>query len=139
MKKCTVGKLEAEGRKVQRGRDGSILNCRNVVYAIMCVCGKKYIGRTGRMLENRIAEHKVAFGKREIVKSAIIDHCLKEHASEVESGSLTFGDMQVRVLKRCRTHHETIIAESKFINNFMLEDKVNLLNRHNERAMSRYL
>ena len=51
----------------------------NVVYSRSCsMCSSTYIGQTGRLLENRINEHKTAVKHGRCETSAVAEHVWKE-------------------------------------------------------------
>ena len=127
-------------QKVQKKVENQdILKQSNVVYSIKCICGKKYIGRTGRLLANRIKEHETAFIKKDTTKSALAEHVQKEHPETEEGQAVSFEQFTIEILKRCTTHHETVIAESKMIEIMLKEDPERLINRQRERVICKYL
>ena len=50
----------------------------NVVYEILCECGKVSIGETKRRLETRIKEHKIACEREQTEKSAVAENFYSE-------------------------------------------------------------
>ena len=74
-----------------------------VVYSIPCsTCNEVYIGQTGRHLETRLKEHKVAvkFAKTEI--SAVAEHVwLKKHQIDFQSTAILAKEQDSK--KRCFT------------------------------------
>ena len=46
----------------------------NVVYQILCSCGKSYIGETKRKLETRLRKHQDACRTQSLQKSAVAEH-----------------------------------------------------------------
>jgi predicted GIY-YIG superfamily endonuclease len=62
---------------------------KEIVYSIPCMCGKSYIGETGRTLEIRLNEHKNSIRKGEITTSKLVEHALNEdHISEWDKTSV---------------------------------------------------
>ena len=56
----------------------TILNKKNCIYEIPCLCGKVYTGESGRPLKVRIEEHKKAVTRGELDKSKMAIHVWKE-------------------------------------------------------------
>ena len=50
---------------------------KGIIYKVNCLCGKSYIGETGRPLSTRMKEHRKAVVNGELNKSAIAEHCYK--------------------------------------------------------------
>ena len=51
----------------------------NVVYRIPCSCGQVYIGESKRRLETRLKEHRDAYERGMMEKSAVAEHAWENH------------------------------------------------------------
>jgi HKD family nuclease len=51
---------------------------KKIVCAIPCMCGKSYIGETGRTLDIKLNEHKNSLIKGKITTSKLVEHTLNE-------------------------------------------------------------
>jgi predicted GIY-YIG superfamily endonuclease len=62
---------------------------KEIIYSIPCMCGKSYIGETGRTLDIRLNEHKNSIRKGEITTSKLVEHALNEdHIFEWDKASV---------------------------------------------------
>ena len=75
----------------------------NVVYEVLCTCGKVYIGKTTRRLETRLKEHKDACIKGFTDKSAIAEHAW------TEDHPIRWGD--TRIMQHASQAMELVVKE----------------------------
>lgn len=95
------------------------------VYQLECLCGKAYIGQTGRSIKCRIKEHQRDARLRDIERSAIAEHLHQD-------GQHRINFEEVKILSRTENYYPRVIRESLEImkndNNFNREDGYRLSN-----------
>lgn len=89
------------------------------VYQIPCVCGKSYIGQTGRSIDCRLKEHKRDVRAGRIERSAVA-----EHVCNIDHHEMRWDD--TRILSKDSKYHQRVIREALEImrtpNNINRED-----------------
>jgi hypothetical protein len=85
------------------------------IYKVECLCGKCYIGQTGRSIQCRLKEHSRAIKQYDKEKSALAEH-------KFEDGDHTFDLEKTVVLAKTTKYHQRLIREAieirKYPNNF---------------------
>ena len=93
-----------------------MLRQKGVVYRIQCQdCGSSYIGQTGRTLEHRVKEHKLAYTHAESLNSAVAEHSLDfMHAHSIVPSHYAVIDWDgAEVIALCdRSQHQLCLMES---------------------------
>jgi hypothetical protein len=89
----------------------SLLDKVGVIYRLDCLCGKTYIGQTGRKLGVRIKEHIENTKKRNSNSPWVA------HANAMEDPSIHKPDIDsVKIIKSATKYRERIAMEALFIN-----------------------
>ncbi|CAH1379320.1 unnamed protein product, partial [Tenebrio molitor] len=93
------------------------------IYKVECLCGKCYIGQTGRSIQCRLKEHSRAIKQYDKEKSALAEH-------KFEDGDHTFDLEKTVVLAKTSKYHQRLIREAieirKNPNNFNRDQGVEL-------------
>jgi hypothetical protein len=93
------------------------------IYKVECLCGKCYIGQTGRSIQCRLKEHSRAIKQYDKEKSALAEH-------KFEDGDHTFDLEKTVVLAKTTKYHQRLIREAieikKHPNNFNRDQGVEL-------------
>ena len=96
---------------------------RSGVYKIVCDdCQGVYIGETGRQMKIRVAEHKKAWEKRVVGKSAFADHLINSGHS-LKEGSEELLHKENSLFERMALEHIEIVRHTN-------DSEVTLLNRY---------
>jgi hypothetical protein len=75
------------------------------IYKVECLCGKCYIGQTGRSIQCRLKEHSRAIKQYDKEKSALAEH-------KFEDGDHTFDLEKTVVLAKTSKYHQRLIREA---------------------------